>query len=61
MNTGNLSGVMTIMAFVAFLGIVYWAFSAKRKADFDAAARLPLEDDPTANVTVDADTSKDRS
>ena len=61
MNSGNLSGVMTILAFVAFLGIVYWAFGAKRKADFDAAARLPLEDDQTANVTANADKSKDRN
>ena len=51
MNSGTLSGVMTILAFVAFLGVVYWAFSAKRKADFDAAARLPLGDDqPTPAV-----------
>ena len=28
-----------------FIGIVAWAWSRKRKADFDAAARLPLEED----------------
>lgn len=30
---------------VIFLGIVAWAWSGKRKAQFDEAARLPLEDD----------------
>jgi cytochrome c oxidase cbb3-type subunit IV len=45
MNAGNLSGAVTVLALVAFLAVVYWAFGAKRKADFDAAARLPLEDE----------------
>jgi cytochrome c oxidase cbb3-type subunit 4 len=30
---------------VAFLAIVVWAYSSKRKARFDEAARLPLDDD----------------
>ena len=45
---------MTILAFVAFLGVVYWAFSTKRKADFDAAARLPLEDDQPTPAAMTA-------
>ena len=61
MNPGNLSGVMTILAFVAFLGVVYWAFGAKRKTDFDAAARLPLEDDQPAFAALKADKNEDRS
>ena len=28
----------------AFLGGAAWAFSRKRTAEFDAAARIPLED-----------------
>ena len=31
---------------VTFLGIVWWAFSSKRKAAFDEAARVPFEDEP---------------
>ena len=27
------------------IGIVLWAWSGKRKKDFDEAARLPLDDD----------------
>ena len=30
---------------VVFVGIVIWAWSAKRKQAFDEAARIPLEDD----------------
>ncbi len=35
----------TVFLFVLFLAITVWAWSARRKADFDEAARLPLEDD----------------
>ena len=54
MSHGNLSGIMTILAFAAFLGVVFWAFCLKRKTDFDAAARLPLEDDQPAAPAVPA-------
>ena len=37
--------VWTVIAFVVFIGIVIWAFSSKRKADFDKAARMALDDD----------------
>jgi len=42
--------VWTIIVMVVFLGIVIWAWSGKRKAAFDEAARLPLDEDeiPTA-------------
>jgi cytochrome c oxidase cbb3-type subunit 4 len=36
----------TIVVMITFLGIVVWAFSSKRKAAFDEAARLPFEDEP---------------
>jgi cytochrome c oxidase cbb3-type subunit IV len=44
--SGTVTGVMTVLALLAFLSVTVWAYSAKRKADFDAAARLPLEDGP---------------
>lgn len=39
--------IVTVLAFAAFIGIVAWAYSGRRKAVFDAAARLPLEEDET--------------
>jgi cytochrome c oxidase cbb3-type subunit 4 len=42
---GLLQGLGTVLAMLAFIGVVAWAFSRRRKRDFDAAARLPLEED----------------
>ena len=39
--------IWTIVVMVTFLGIVVWAYSGRRKADFDEAARLPFEDEPS--------------
>jgi cytochrome c oxidase cbb3-type subunit 4 len=36
----------TIVVMVTFLGIVWWAFSSKRKAAFDEAALLPFDEEP---------------
>lgn len=41
-----IQGVVTALLLVAFVGGSLWLFSDRRKAAFDAAARLPLEDDP---------------
>ncbi len=45
MTSGTLSGIMTVLALLAFLSVVFWAFNPKRKKDFDSAASLPLNDD----------------
>ena len=34
----------TLVLLVAFIAIVFWAWSSKRKKAFDEAARLPLRD-----------------
>ena len=36
--------IWTVLLLVLFIGIWAWAWSKKRKRDFDAAARLPLDD-----------------
>jgi cytochrome c oxidase cbb3-type subunit 4 len=38
-------GLWTAALLVVFIAIVIWAWSGKRKRDFDAAARLPLDDE----------------
>jgi len=38
----DLRVIVTVLALVAFLGIVFWAYSRKRKPDFDEAAQLPF-------------------
>lgn len=34
----------TLLLIVVFIGIAVWAFSHRRKADFDIAANLPLNE-----------------
>ncbi|MBK7660647.1 MAG: cbb3-type cytochrome c oxidase subunit 3 [Betaproteobacteria bacterium] len=48
MDINTIRTSITVLAMIAFLGIVAWAWSSGRRADFDAASRLPLdEDDPS--------------
>ena len=37
--------IWTVLLLVLFIGIWAWAWSNKRKGAFDAAARLPLDDE----------------
>lgn len=43
MNFTILSSVMTLISMLVFIGILVWAFSAKNKARFEEAARLPAD------------------
>lgn len=54
MDLNVLRAVVTVVSFIAFIGIVYWAYAKRNRAGFDEAAQLPfLEDGPVAS-------SKDR-
>ena len=45
MDITTLRVVATLASFVTFIGILVWAFSRRRAQAFDAAARLPFEQD----------------
>lgn len=45
MDTGTINGIITAILLLAFIVGSIWAFSSRRKKDFDEASRLPLEDD----------------
>ena len=45
MDINTLRGLATVFAMIAFLGVVWWAFSSKRKKRFDDAAQLPFADE----------------
>ncbi|MDO9243364.1 MAG: cbb3-type cytochrome c oxidase subunit 3 [Rhodocyclaceae bacterium] len=49
MDINDLRSIFTVLVFGAFIGIVAWAYSSKRKQAFDEAARLPLDDDEPAS------------
>lgn len=44
MNIALFHSLWTLALLVIFIGIVVWAFSRKREAAFERAARAPLED-----------------
>jgi cytochrome c oxidase cbb3-type subunit 4 len=43
MNTQSIVGsITTVVMFVTFLGIVIWAYSRRRRRDFEEAANAPF-------------------
>ena len=51
MSSGTLSGIVTALLLVLFIGVCIWAYSSRRRSRFDAAARMPLEDDDNGDRT----------
>lgn len=51
MDLNVLRGALLIALIIGFVGIVIWAWSKKRKPEFDRAARLPLEEDTPDDVS----------
>lgn len=45
MDVTTLRIIATLLSLATFLGIWYWAFSRRNKADFDEAARIPFDQD----------------
>lgn len=41
--------IYTVVVFVSFIGIVWWAFSKKSKHRFDEAEMLIFDDEPQGN------------
>jgi len=45
-----ISGIVTAVLLAVFIGAWIWAWRPQRKSAFDAAARLPLEEDGAADA-----------
>jgi cytochrome c oxidase cbb3-type subunit 4 len=45
MDVNDLRAATTVISFAIFIGIMVWAFSRRNKEDFEAAAKLPLDQD----------------
>lgn len=45
MDINDLRGLSTAFLLVAFIALIFWAYSGKRKKSFDEAANLPFADD----------------
>jgi cbb3-type cytochrome oxidase subunit 3 len=49
MDSGTLSGIVTVACLATFIGIVWWAYSKGNKQRFEEDGKLPfLDDDSTA-------------
>lgn len=45
MDINDLRSAFTVLSLLLFIGIVWWAYSDRRQADYDEASRLPLDDE----------------
>ncbi len=46
MDIGTLRGLFTLVCLLAFIVLVVWAYSSRRKAHFDEMAQMPLRESP---------------
>ena len=44
MSIGELQTIATVSAFIAFIGVAWWAYSPKNKKRFEEDAQLALDD-----------------
>lgn len=56
-----LSGIITAVLLVVFLAGWIWAWSPRRKRDFDAAAQLPLDDQESVAARDAGNRNKEQS
>jgi cytochrome c oxidase cbb3-type subunit 4 len=53
MDIDTFRGVVTALLMALFVGLVIWAYSRSRHADFSAAAALPLENDAQTQAATE--------
>lgn len=53
MNWGVLHSIATVAAFIAFIGIAWWAYSPKNKKRFEEDAQLALGDQDIQRLSSD--------
>jgi cytochrome c oxidase cbb3-type subunit 4 len=56
---GTVRGLITLVLMVAFIALVVWLFNSRNKHRFDAAAKLPLEDQPPSDDSKPDPTKRD--
>ncbi len=43
---GWIAGVVTVVFFALFVGLIWWTYARRNRERMEQAARLPLEDEP---------------
>jgi cbb3-type cytochrome oxidase subunit 3 len=52
MDINTLRGLSTLLLLVAFVGLIVWVYSGRRKKQYEDAAQLPFADEEAHNQTV---------
>ena len=52
MDINTLRGLSTLLVLLAFVGVVVWAYSGKRRDAFEEAAKLPFADEGDFGVAA---------
>jgi cytochrome c oxidase cbb3-type subunit 4 len=52
MDINDLRGLSTVFIMITFIGLCIWAYSSKRKKEFDEAANLPFADEKLNQKTM---------
>ena len=52
MGIGELQTIATVSAFIAFVGVAWWAYSPKNKKRFEEDAQLALDDEAFKMFTI---------
>ena len=51
LTVNELRILITVISFIVFAGIVYWAYSGRQRKRFEEAANLPFADDDLPGQT----------
>jgi cytochrome c oxidase cbb3-type subunit 4 len=52
MDINDIRAWQTTLLLISFIGIVIWAYSKRRKSQFDEAANLPFADEQLHQATI---------
>jgi cytochrome c oxidase cbb3-type subunit 4 len=55
MDIGTVRGLFTLACMLAFIGLVIWAWSSRRKAHFDEMAQMPFRETPQQDKGAKSD------
>jgi len=55
LDAGTMRGLFTVVVMVAFIALVIWAYSRRRKAHFDEMAQMPFREGPPQNKGANSD------
>jgi len=53
MDINDIRAWQTAILLISFIGIIFWAYSKRRKSSFDEAANLPFADEKRHQATIE--------